>query len=148
METFVENQKVIDVTSLDVFGFKISRFKLQVLGIEHFVSMSEESPGVLVVGFNTGVPLSLEIDSNKETCLMRFVRYPGSATASPSEVEQVFGQPVDAEEYWRIVSQAQLVARTFLPGLTIYGPERCENGSRSPAVHVLSITNAPALSVV
>lgn len=57
----MDTQKVIDVISVDVFGYKISRFKLQIFNEEHTVSRSEEGLGALVVGLNSAVPLSLSI---------------------------------------------------------------------------------------
>jgi hypothetical protein len=144
----VDTQKVIDVTTMDVFGYKISRFKLQILGTEQSVSMSEEAPGVLVTGFNNNTPLSIAVDSNETPVLMKFVQYPSGAAASLSEVEMAFGASIDADEYWRIATQLQVVARTFIPELCIYGPERRENGSRALDIPVLSITQAPTLSAV
>jgi hypothetical protein len=144
----VDNQKVIDVTTMDVFGYKISRFKLQIVNTEQSVSMSEESPGVLVTGFNNNIPLSISVDSNETPVMLKFVQYPNGAAASPSEVELAFGTSIDADEYWRIVAQIQVVARTVIPELNIYGPERREKGSRARDTHVLNITQAPTLSAV
>lgn len=145
----MDNQKVIDVTTMDVFGYKISRFKLQILSTEQSVSMSEEAPGVLVTGFNNNnILLSIAVDSNETPVLMKFIHFPSGVEASPSEVELALGAAIDANEYWRIVAQVQVVARTFIPELSIYGPERREHGSRTTEIPVLSITQAPTLSVV
>jgi len=144
----MNNQKVIDVTTMDVFGYRISRFKLQLLNAEHSVSMSEEAPGVLVTGFNSDVPLSIAVDSNESPVRLKFVHYPSGAAATTSDVKLAFGAGVDADEYWRLVAQIQAVARTFIPELNIYGPERRESGNRALDIPVLNITRAPSLSAV
>jgi hypothetical protein len=144
----MDNQKVIDVTTMDVFGYKISRFKLQLLNAEHSVSMSEEAPGVLVTGFNSDIPLSIAVDSNESPVRLKFVHYPSGAAATTLDVELALGAGVDADEYWRLAAQIQLVARTFIPELKIDGPERRESGNRARDTPVLNITRAPSLSAV